>query len=577
MVHTGDRIYVGQLLVKRSDLPLEFKFLIKDAEGQVAVNEGGDKRKGTVGKGAVAALFDSAFVYPVATYRTAGVAIPVSGIRSKEQMGMGEFPDLKLMVDWCVKTGLQMIQILPINDSGEDPSPYSASSSFALHPSYIRPLEVCEYYEKTLGLDLAGIRGWATGLVAKLNGNLRIDHPRVMAEKGKLIEAIYDKVGQKAAMADPEFCKWLEESKSWSQTYAAFKVTLAKERGFNNKFHDCTTWRSRASDAPAITDPMGAEFDPVARVYFIQYHLHRQLLDATRYAEMNGVALKGDIPIGVTRCSADVWAEPRNFKLDRNAGSLCGRSTLNLKPGLTRFPPYNWDEMHKDNCNWRLKHMEQYFHAYRIDHVLGFFRMWEIPSRGGPGEYVPSKGLREAGLRNLRAIQTASKSHPRPPPRLHQNRQHTPFGVLGLRIQRWCEGHTWKYDYLSVAASSCHDCSPCRLWWNQEWGSAEGWYNFFIGKGQCPGGPPDWVIQKIVNLHLESTSMLTINPIQDYIDCWDALRSPDPKNDMINVPGSTEGCWIWRCHKNMEDLIKEDPFNGFLKGMVTKAQRGHAY
>ena len=193
------------------------------------------------------------------------------------------------------------------------------------------------------------IRSWAEGLVAKLNHNARIDHPKVMSEKGKLIDAIYDKIGQKAVMADPGFVAWLEESKSWSQTYAAFKVTLAKERSFNNKFHDCTTWRSRASDAPMITDPKGADFDPVARVYFIQYHLHRQLLDATRYAEINGVALKGDIPIGVTRCSADVWAEPRNFRLDRNAGAPGYGEGPDQNWG---FPPYNWDEMHKDNCNW---------------------------------------------------------------------------------------------------------------------------------------------------------------------------------------------------------------------------------
>jgi len=194
---------------------------------------------------------------------------------------------------------------------------------------------------------------------------------------------------------------------------------------------------------------------------------------------------------------------------------------------------------------------------------------------------VPQSGLREAGLRNLRAIQTASNMMicgedlgnvpPEVPPVLLE------LGILGLRVQRWCEGHTWKYDYLAVAASSCHDCSPCRLWWNEEWGSAEGWYNFFIGKGECPGGPPDWVIQKIIKLHAESTSMWTINPIQDYIDMWNDLRSKNCKNDIINRPGQTENCWVWRCHQRMETLINNDKFNGFLKKMLTDAKRGKTY
>jgi hypothetical protein len=146
--------------------------------------------------------------------------------------------------------------------------------------------------------------------------------------------------------------------------------------------------------------------------------------------------------------------------------------------------------------------------------------MWEIPvhGNGGGGAYYPTSGLREAGLRNLRAIQGASDMlicgedlgnvPDEVPPVLLE------LGVLGLRIQRWCDGQTWKYPYLTVGASSCHDCSPCRLWWNEEWGGAEGWYNFFIGKGSCPGGPPDWISQKIIEMHCEGSSMLTINPIQ---------------------------------------------------------------
>lgn len=522
------------------------------------------------------ALHLQAFNYPNPTYKTSGVAIPVASIKTKDSTGIGEFLDMKKVVDWCVKTGIQLVQILPINDSGEDPSPYSAASSFALHPSYIRPMAVCKYYSDKMGVDMSGQTGWAKTIIDKLNGNWKIDHPKVLDEKRRIIDATFDQVGQDKVMGDPDMQAWIEANKSWLHTYAAFKVQLNKERGVNNKWFDCTTWGKRAGDADSIlkSDPT-----QVARVYFVQYHLHLQLLEASKYAADNGVALKGDLPIGVTRCSSDVWAEPQLFKLDKNCGAP-GNPEQNWG-----FPPYNWDAMHRDGCGWwrrRLAHMEQYFHAYRIDHVLGFFRMWEIPQHGSGGSYSPNGGLREQGLRNLRAIQTASNMMICGEDLGNVPEEVGPvlleLGILGLKIQRWCDGKTGNYGYLTVAASSCHDCSPCRLWWNENWGEAERFFNEHIGGGgSCPGGPPDWISQKIIKMHCDSSALVTINPIQDLIDMWGGLRSNDPKSDMINKPGSTDGCWIWRCHKSMEDLIGEGKFNDFVKKMNMDAKRGATY
>eukprot|EP00281_Chroomonas_sp_CCMP1168_P027736 CAMPEP_0206247986 /NCGR_PEP_ID=MMETSP0047_2-20121206/20113_1 /ASSEMBLY_ACC=CAM_ASM_000192 /TAXON_ID=195065 /ORGANISM="Chroomonas mesostigmatica_cf, Strain CCMP1168" /LENGTH=778 /DNA_ID=CAMNT_0053673569 /DNA_START=380 /DNA_END=2716 /DNA_ORIENTATION=+ len=577
MVHLGNRIYVGQVVVDVSDMPLEYKLTIYDANDKEVCSEK-DVHKVSAMGGAKHVVTDHSFNYPNPQFKTAGVAIPVSGIKTRESTGIGEFLDLKKMVDWCVKTGLQVIQILPINDSGEDPSPYSASSSFALHPTNVRCKTVAEYYSTKYGLDMSGQLGWAQSLIDKLNPNWKIDYPKILDEKKRLMDAIFDAVGQEKVWKDEEFQAWLQHQESWVKTYAAFKVQLNKEKGFNNKWWDTSTWRVRVSETQGITNEHSPDFGQVVRVYFTQYHLHRQLKEASLYAEQNGIAIKGDIPIGVTRCSADVWAEPNLFKLHKNAGAP-GDPEQNWG-----FPPYNWDEMHRDDCSWwkrRLKHMEQYFHAYRIDHVLGFFRMWEIPQNGGGGSYYPQGGLREAGLRNLRAVQTASNMlicgedlgnvPDEVPPVLLE------LGVLGLRIQRWCDGQTWKYPLLTVAASSCHDCSPCRLWWNEEWGGAEGWYNFFVGKGTCPGGPPDWISQKIIKMHCESSSLLTVNPIQDYVDCWEKLRSKNPKNDMINRPGSTDGVWLYRCHLFMEDLLKEESFNDWLQKTTKETGRGVAY
>ena len=602
MAHIGRGLYVAQASIPARDMPLEYKYEVVDASGNVACSEQGKRKVKLEASNAKFVVKDEAFNYPNPVFKGAGVAIPgllssfcycvyvfnlvlkssgivaVSGIKTRQSTGIGEFLDLKPMADWCAKTGLQLIQILPINDSGEDPSPYSAASSFALHPIFVRPLAVCEYYEKLMGADMGGTRGWATSLIEKLNGNWKIDYPTVLQEKSKLMDGIFDVLGRDKVLSDEGLQKWVEANKKWLEPYAAFKVQMIKERSFNNKWFDCTTWSKRASEVQSIINSGSPDYNQVVRVYFVQYHLHVQLLEASKYAESLGIAVKGDLPIGVTRCSQDVWAEPNLFKLDKNAGAP-GDPEQNWG-----FPPYNWGEMHKDNCWWwrrRLQHMEQYFHAYRIDHVLGFFRMWEIPKHGSGGRYEPNSGLRENGLKNLRAIQMASNMlicgedlgsvPPEVGPVLLE------LGILGLKIQRWCDGKTWEYGYLTVAASSCHDTSPCRLWWNENWGEAERFYQTFVGKGNTPGGPPDSVSQKIMRMHAESSAMWTINPIQDYIDMFENLRSKNAKADMINVPGSTEGCWTYRCHQRMENLLNEDNFNGFLKKTLQDTKRGAVY
>ncbi|KAJ1480762.1 glycoside hydrolase [Baffinella frigidus] len=229
-------------------------------------------------------------------------------------------------------------------------------------------------------MDLSGSEGWAKSLIDKLNGNWKIDYGRILDEKRKFMDSLFDSVGRDKILEDADFNTYVKNNAEWLVPYAAFKVQLSKERTFNNQcntafkiqlsqertfnnqWFDCTKWSKRVEDAAIITSLQGGDYDQVVRVYFTQYHLHVQLVEASRYLESKGVALKGDLPIGVTRCSQDVWAEPNLFKLDRNAGAP-GDPEQNWG-----FPPYNWDQMHKDGCGWwrrRLHHMEQYFHAYR--------------------------------------------------------------------------------------------------------------------------------------------------------------------------------------------------------------------
>jgi 4-alpha-glucanotransferase len=272
MAHIGRGIYVAQASVASGDVPLEYKYEVVDSSGGIVCSEK-NKRKLERASAAKSARFlvkDEAFAYPNPVFKGAGVAIPVSGIKTRASMGLGEFLDIKPMADWCVKTGLQLIQILPINDSGEDPSPYSAASSFALHPIYVRPGAVCDYYADKCGTDMTGKRGWCTDLIEKLNGNWKIDYARILQEKSKLMDGIFDKVGIDKIMEDEDMLKWIEANKKWLEPYAGFKVQMMKEREFNNKWWDCTTWSKRASEISSIVNSGSPDFDKIARVYFVQ-------------------------------------------------------------------------------------------------------------------------------------------------------------------------------------------------------------------------------------------------------------------------------------------------------------------
>ena len=137
-----------------------------------------------------------------------------------------------------------------------------------------------------------------------------------------------------------------------------------------------------------------ADYPHISIYYFIQFHLHLQLLEATNYARANGVVLKGDIPIGISRNSVEAWTEPHYFNLNGQAGAPPDDFSVNGQNW--GFPTYNWEVMEQDDYSWwmkRFRKMSEYFDAYRIDHILGFFRIWEIPMHavhGLLGQFVPS-------------------------------------------------------------------------------------------------------------------------------------------------------------------------------------------
>jgi 4-alpha-glucanotransferase len=302
-------------------------------------------------------------------FRAAGVAIPVFSLRSEAGCGVGEFLDLKPMAEWAASVGMKMLQILPINDttsshSWTDSYPYSAISVYALHPLYLRLDEMS--YPLVDGDAFRENK-------ESLNRGKQLDYEAVMKVKWQVTREVFDK-HRKAIPKDKAFLGFLKRNRDWVLDYAVFSV---KRDAYGTA--DFPKWEDWAQYDSAKVQALSN--DPEV-LYFVwlQYELDRQLSEAVLYLRSLGVALKGDLPIGVDRESVDAWAAPHLFKMETQTGAP--PDGFAVKGQNWGFPTYDWEEMKKDGYAWwrsRFEKLSRYFDVYRIDHILGFFRIWQIP------------------------------------------------------------------------------------------------------------------------------------------------------------------------------------------------------
>lgn len=329
-------------------------------------------------------------IYPL---KLAGTQVPVFSLRSKESFGVGDFGDLRKMVDFISKTHQRVLQVLPINDTTithtwTDSYPYSCISIFALHPQYvdltrlpaIADAKKREEYEK---------------LRQELNALPQIDYERVNNAKTEYLHIIFEQEGKKA-LASAKFKAFFKEAQQWLVPYGEYCFLRDKNGTADfSQWPDHNQWDE--AEREELSSPHTRAYKEVSFYYFVQYILNTQMAEVHDYARAKGVILKGDIPIGVNRYGCDVWTEPRYFNLNGQAGAPPDAFSTNGQNW--GFPTYNWDEMVKDGCLWwvrRFQNMAKFFDAYRIDHVLGFFRIWEIPVNavhGLLGQFQPSLGM----------------------------------------------------------------------------------------------------------------------------------------------------------------------------------------
>jgi 4-alpha-glucanotransferase len=376
--------------------PISYKYGVYNIKrGEFVRYENGDNRilleLGSFTKNVV--VHDGFVRLPNNTWKGAGIAIPVFALRSQCSFGIGEFTDIKLLVDWAEETGLKLIQLLPINDTSatftwKDSYPYAAISAFALHPIYIN-------LEKVAGKKHANIIRSLGKKQKQLNALPEIDYEQVIQFKMNVLFELYEL--QQMAFLEEEECKaFFSENRHWLMPYAAF-CHLRDKWGTS----DYSKWRTHSvynqEDIEKLCSPKSKSFHQIAFHYYVQYHLHLQLKDATNYAHKRGIAVKGDIPIGIYRYGCDAWTAPELYNMNMQAGAPPDDFTI--KGQNWGFPTYNWKKMEEDHFTWwrqRFSQMSNYFDAFRIDHILGFFRIWSIPTdavEGILGRFIPALPL----------------------------------------------------------------------------------------------------------------------------------------------------------------------------------------
>ena len=383
--------WTARLDLSAESFPLAYKYGVYNTQEKTFRFELGNNRllSTDAAKKKLAILHDGVVYQPNDTWKGAGVAIPVFSLRSRNSFGVGEFPDIKLLADWAKNAGIKLIQLLPINDTmssftWQDSYPYSAISAFALHPLYVN-------LEKVAGRELSSQLKALKTKQKQLNALAEVDYEEVMKYKFSVLKELYDNMGA-GCLESEDYKAYFEKHKDWLEPYSAFCY-------YRDKYGtaDFDKWKSHndydRKETAKLCSPKSPVFPQVGFYFFIQYHLHLQLKDAVEYAHKKGVVIKGDIPIGISRNSCDAWISPGMYNMCWQAGAPPDDFTaVGQNWG---FPTYNWKRMQEDGFSWwkmRFEQMSNYFDAFRIDHILGFFRIWSIPAnqvQGIMGRFVP--------------------------------------------------------------------------------------------------------------------------------------------------------------------------------------------
>ncbi|MDD5167039.1 MAG: 4-alpha-glucanotransferase [Candidatus Omnitrophica bacterium] len=413
--------------------------------------------------------------------RRAGVLVPLFSVYSKESTGIGDLGDLKLLIDWAAQTGNSIIQLLPMNETGPIFCPYDSVSSFALEPAYICLRELRGIKNKSIETKMQDLKK-----AFPLSGN-NVDY----AIKKKKLELLWDVFSLEGECNLGEFQKFKQDNACWLLDFALYKVLKDYHKGY-----PWYEWEDKFKSRDRIAlDNFSEEYKrELAFQAWLQWQLYEQFKSAKAYAATKKVYLKGDLPILVSRDSADAWAHPEFFKLEFAAGAP--PDMYCAKGQRWGMPTYNWEKIIDDDYRYlreKLRFAQNFYDILRIDHVVGLFRIWSIPynepleNKGLNGFFDPrDERIWEEHGRNILSViidNTDMLLCAEDLGVIPKACTDTLFslGIPGNDVQRWAKDWNIKHDFLppkeyrelSVAMLSTHDTTNWPAWWENEAGTVD--------------------------------------------------------------------------------------------------------
>ncbi|MFI0435244.1 MAG: 4-alpha-glucanotransferase [Parachlamydiaceae bacterium] len=502
-----------------------------------------------------------------------GIAIPLFSIHSHHSYGVGEYTDLPPLIDWCASIGFDVIQLLPLNDTGLGKSPYSALSAFALNPLFIGldalpEVQTDPYLKERLQS------------LPKCSKTPLVDYTKVRQHKDSFLHDYFRLYGLKT-IESQEFNAFFVEAQSWLKGYAVFKILKEKHHQQNWEEWPETDRQSPPDLLDSIMQEYEEEFNYIC---FLQFLCDHQFKKAKAHANDQHVLLMGDIPILIGRDSADVWLHQELFNLNFSAGAP---PDYFIETGQNwGFPIYNWDAMETHHFCWwneRLRWASRHYHMYRIDHIVGFFRIWSIPlgKSAKEGTFIPEEESLwiDHGQKILLMMIQASVMLPIGedlgvvPPEVKKCL--ATLGICGTRVMRW--ERNWNsdrsfilpqdYDIESMTTLSTHDTETLQQWWRdhpeeaQLFAESKGWsYDLPLSR--------DHLKEILFDSH-HSNSLFHINPLQEYLGLIPGLSWENPDHERINIPGlDLENNWSYRLKPSIEELEKQADLKYLIQQLI---------
>ena len=485
-----------------------------------------------------------------------GICVPLSALRSKKSCGIGEFNDLFLLIDWCKENRFDCLQLLPLNDTGDDPSPYNPISSCALDPIYLS-LSDC--------LDAGELLSELSAFTP-LNETPKVNRNEVKKQKLKWLQSYFLQVF--AFVSKTKTYQCFVSENSWLTSYASFMVLSQK--------YNHSSWQDWPKTIPHL-EKKELDFH-----FFLQYLCFSQAEKVRSYAQSQKIFLKGDIPILLNPNSADVWSESHLFQLDLSAGAppdyYC---PLGQKWG---FPVFNWEEMKQDHFQWwkqRLAIATKLYHIYRIDHVVGFFRIWAVPldALASEGFFTPQdRSLwKEHGEEILKMMIDNCPLLPIAedlgtiPPEIYPVLKN--LGICGTKVIRWQKDQENRYipydqyEPFSMTTVSTCDSDTLLMWWKNSPEEAEAFSSFKHWQYH-PELSSEQLLELLRDAH-HTPSYFHINLLQEYLSLFPELVWNEGQKERINIPGTVlPSNWTYRFRPSLEDILSHSGLKNAIRAIL---------